>query len=80
MAKRLILESDLLQKINKLLAEHDETSKCRVSKVYRLRELDENGCNWSVEYVRTYGTPTEVWRPLAGKLIYDFQKVYNIKD
>jgi len=80
MAKRLILESDLLQKINKLLAEHDRTSKCRVSGVYRLRELDDNGCNWSVEYVSADGTPPEVWRPLADKLIYDFQQVYNIKN
>ena len=80
MARRLILKSDLLEKINKLLAEFGETSKCRVSGVYRLGTLDDNGCNWSVEFVRTDGTPNKVCRPLAEKLIYDFQQAYNIKD
>jgi hypothetical protein len=44
---------------------------CLVSGVYRLRDLDEDGCNWSMVggYMRATGVPRQILNPAMADVI-----------
>jgi hypothetical protein len=50
-----------------------------VSGVYSLREIDENGCNWSLGYFNSSGIPPEISRPLVQSVIANLQINYNLE-
>ena len=80
MERELISEAELVQIINEKLAATDAASECEFSGVYTLRELDDEGCNWSMGAYRSGNTPVEICGPVVDKVIREVQGKYNIED
>ncbi len=78
MCRKIVSKEKLILLINLEIKKAPEISDCEVSGVYSLRELDENGCNWSPAYYRNGQLPAENSAPLVGKIFSELQNKYNI--
>lgn len=80
MDREIVTEERLVELINERLASTEAASDCRFSGVYRLRELDANGCNWSQGVFNSGGIPPEVCSPVVNSVIRSMREIYNITD
>lgn len=78
--RKTIAERDLVAIINQMFASHEETNECRITGLFRLPEPDADGCNWSIDFIKTGGTSKEFFLPLANQIIADLQRQYNIEE
>ncbi|MDD5321901.1 MAG: hypothetical protein PHD43_15090 [Methylococcales bacterium] len=79
MTRQIVPKDQLIQLINTDIGEIPDIASCIVSGIYSLRELDENGCNWSVGYYRGTGIPVEKSRPLVHGVITNLQGKFNLE-
>lgn len=80
MNRILVSEKELIEILNKELHKTEDLEDYRFDDgVIRLRNVDENGCNWSEVYVRASGVSIEPVLPLADKIINEAKKQYNLK-
>lgn len=89
--KRQILKIDeLLARMNSELSRFDTCVECRFKTVVPLRELDEEGCNWSHANLNCRGFPSSVshsaalcqpavvCQPVAAQVMAAAKRKYNI--
>ena len=76
MTRQKIPKEQLIQLINSEIGKCPTIKGCKVSGVYSLREVDENGCNWSLN---SSGIPPEISRPLVQSVIENLQINYNLE-
>jgi hypothetical protein len=79
MAREDLTEQVLLAILNQQLLAHDNCSSCRFDGIGRLRNIDDNGCNWYNANLRCSGRPAEICLPVAREVISTAQEKYNLK-
>ena len=79
MTRQKIPKEQLIQLINSEIGKCPTIKGCKVSGVYSLREVDENGCNWSLGFFNSSGIPPEISRPLVQSVIENLQINYNLE-
>ena len=80
MGREILRETELVHIINDKLAASEAAAECEFSGVYTLRELDDEGCNWSMGAYRNGNTPLKICGPVVNKVIRELQGKYNIED
>lgn len=62
------------------LRKFDGCDECEVTAVYRLREPDKEGCNWSMDGppVRATGVPPEILRPALADVVARAKERFNV--
>ncbi len=74
-----VTKQELVEIINDELKKHETCEECHVNAITSLAEPDPEGCNWSEPYVTCSGTPAEVCRPTAARVISKLRAEYNLK-
>ena len=80
MGREILGETELVRIINDKLAATEAASECKFSGVFKLRGLDDEGCNWSMGVYRSGNTPVEICGPVVDKVVRELQGKYNITD
>jgi hypothetical protein len=62
------------------LREFEGCEECEVRGVYRLREPDSDGCNWSIDgaYIHATGVPRNVLDPACAAVIARARERFNL--
>lgn len=79
MERQYISEDQLLSQLNEELHKYEECSNCEFTSVQKLRDFDENGCNWSSVNVRCSGVSSEICSPFAARIVTEAKANFNIK-
>lgn len=76
--RKIISAKDLLSILNKELSKYEDYTDCRFTSITRIKEVDENGCNWSSVNLRCSGVSIE-GGSIANRIIQEIKDSYNIK-
>ncbi len=80
MSRILVTEKELIEILNKELHKTEDPEYYRFDDgVLRLKDVDQNGCNWSEVAVRASGVSVAPVLPLADRIIFEAKKKYNLK-
>jgi len=74
-----VTKQELVEIINGELKKHETCEECRVNGIMSLTEADPEGCNWREPIVTCSGTPGEICRPTAVRVISKLRAEYNLK-
>lgn len=80
MPRQLVSVDRLLGILNERLSQHDICDGCQFQgPVRKLREPDDEGCNWSREvFLRCSGVPGDLCGPVADRVVYEVTQEFNV--
>jgi hypothetical protein len=80
MKRKLVSQDELLKVMNSELAKHDQCTDCHFTSILALREVDEDGCNWSsMVNLRCSGVPSDICWPIANRISAKAREKFNLK-
>ena len=78
MSRTVLSKEKLLHWMNLQLAKYEECDNCKFNSVVELKEVDENGCNWSSSNLNCSGVPAQVCHPIAQQIITQAKIKLNV--
>jgi len=79
MSRILVTEKELIAILNDELHKKENPQDYNFENIIRLKDMDNNGCNWTEVFIRASGVSVEPVLPLADKIIFEAKKKFNLK-
>jgi hypothetical protein len=76
----LVSMDDLAQWLTAEVRKFEGCEECLVTGVYRLAAPDEDGCNWSMGYMRATGVPRAILDPAMSDVVSRARQSFNPSD
>ena len=81
MSKDIRTSAEIGAWITQRLRTLEDCGECKVTAVQRLRDPDDEGCNWSdVIFVRTGGVTREYFEPFLREVILEARQRFNLPE
>ena len=61
------------------LQQYEGCAECAITAVHRLRDIDIEGCNWSLSSLRATGIPQELYGPPLDEVARKARAKFNLK-
>lgn len=71
---------DLAQWLTAEVRKFEGCEECLISGVYRLAAPDEDGCNWSMGYMRATNVPRAILDPAIADVVARARQRFNLSD
>lgn len=76
----LISMDDLARWLTAEVRKFEGCEECLITGVYRLAAADEDGCNWSMGYMRATNVPRAVLEPAIADVVARARQRFNLSD